>query len=100
MKRFLAGFFQPGDIFGVLQAIDHLLILLDGQDDGDGLASPRDHFGFLGEGTHGVRLTELGRGVNFGSLISQVLRMPVELMTGRMGRIGLRRLMSRARRRD
>jgi hypothetical protein len=67
MKRFAAGIFQPSHILGILQALHDLQILLDGQDDRNGLAAPCDHFGFLGERAQGVRLAELDRGVNLRS---------------------------------
>ena len=46
VKLFLARAFQPGNIFGILKALDHLLIFLDRQNNRNGFPIARNDFRF------------------------------------------------------
>src|SRR5438876_7922990 len=69
VKRLAAGALEPGNIVGVLHALQKFLVVLDGDDDGDGFAFARDAFRFGQCCLHGGSLLGGWLGVTLAALL-------------------------------
>ena len=73
--RLLAGAFEPRHVISVLYALQEFFIVLDGDDDGDGLAFARDDFRFGQRCFHGGNLSGGRSGVKLTALLDDPARL-------------------------
>src|SRR6058998_3364787 len=78
VKRLAAGALEPGNIVGVLHALQKFLVVLDGDDDGDGFAFARDDFRFGQRCFHGGNLSGGWLGVKLAALLRELAGLGVE----------------------